>query len=84
MKYSLSYMDASVIPNYWAYASYYTLCDEFFSSIMAASFPNHVYGVAAQSGDLVTEYHINHVGANKPYLVNFYFPSVIEQLGNTE
>jgi phospholipase C len=82
MKYSLSYMDASVIPNYWAYASYYTLCDEFFSSIMAASFPNHVYGVAAQSGDLVTEYHINHVGANKPYLVNFYFPSVIEQLGN--
>ena len=39
-------------------------------------------GRCAYSGDLVTEYHINHVGANKPYLVNFYFPSVIEQLGN--
>jgi phospholipase C len=84
MDYSLSYMDARVIPNYWAYASYYTLCDAFFSSMMGASFPNHVYNIAGQSGDLVTEYHINHVGVNKPYLVDFFFPSVIELLGNAE
>lgn len=82
MKYALSHIDGTVIPNYWAYASYYTLCDKFFSSMFGASFPNHVFGVAAQSGNLVTEYHINHAGANKPYLVNFYFPSVIQQLGN--
>jgi phospholipase C len=82
MIYTLGYMDATVIPNYWAYAANYTLCDEFFSSLTAASFPNHVYNIAGQSGGLINDYHINKNGANKPFLINFYFPSVIELLGN--
>ena len=81
MIYTLGYMDATVIPNYWAYAAHYTLCDEFFSSLTAASFPNHVYNIAGQAGGIVNDYHINKNGVKKPYLVNFYFPSVIELLG---
>jgi phospholipase C len=82
MMYTLSYVDATVIPNYWAYAAHYTLCDKFFSSLTAPSFPNHVYGVAAQSGGLINDDSINKKGSHKPYLINFYFPSVIELLGN--
>ena len=82
MIYTLGYWDASVIPNYWAYAGHYTLCDEFFSPLMAPSFPNHLYAVAAQSGALITDYSINKGVPHKPYLINLYFPSVIELLGN--
>lgn len=38
------------IPNYWAYASTFTLADAAFSSHHGVSFPNHLYTVAAQSG----------------------------------
>jgi len=51
--YTLSYMDYHEIPNYWEYARRFTLCDEFFSSLMGPSEPNHLYAVAAQSGGLV-------------------------------
>ena len=37
------------IPNYWAYARYFTLADAMFSSLTGPSFPNHLYTVAAQS-----------------------------------
>ncbi len=30
------------IPNYWSYASHFTLADHFFSTAMASSFPNHL------------------------------------------
>jgi phospholipase C len=75
--YTLSYMDDSVIPNYWTYAHDYTLCDEFFSSVTSASLPNHLYNVAGQSGDLVGDFRIP--TANTLY---FEFPSVIQLLGN--
>jgi len=42
------------IPNYWAYAQYFTLADNHFSSIAAESFANHMYTVAAQSGGAIT------------------------------
>jgi len=38
------------IPNYWAYARYFTLADQMFSSLTGPSFPNHLYTIAAQSG----------------------------------
>lgn len=50
---TLSYYDWQEIPNYWAYARRFTLCDDFFSSLMGPSEPNHLYTVAAQSGGLV-------------------------------
>jgi phospholipase C len=48
--YTMGYYDERDIPNYWNYASRYTLCDRFFSSEMTRSGPNHVFTVAAPSG----------------------------------
>jgi phospholipase C len=55
--YTMGYYDATEIPNYRKYARRYTLCDRFFSSEMSGSSPNHVYTVAAQSGE------INNIGS---------------------
>jgi len=38
------------IPNYWAYATNFMLADNAFSSLGGASFPNHLYTIAAQAG----------------------------------
>lgn len=40
----------SDIPNYWSYAQNFVLADNMFSSLQGASFPNHLYTIAAQSG----------------------------------
>ncbi len=45
--------DQSTIPNYWAYASTYTLADHMFSSMWGPSFPNHLYTIAAQNGGVI-------------------------------
>jgi phospholipase C len=50
--YTMGYLDERDIPNYWAYARHFTLCDRFFSSLTGPSLPNHVFTVAAQSGGL--------------------------------
>ena len=47
--YADSSYDQAEIPNYWAYASHFTLADHFFSTIMAASFANHLALIAGQS-----------------------------------
>lgn len=46
--------DQQDIPNFWRYAQTFTLGDHMFSSAQAATFPNHLYAVAAQSGGVVT------------------------------
>ncbi len=51
--FTMAYLDDRDIPNYWAYARHYTLCDRFFSSEMSESLTNHLYSVAAQSGGLI-------------------------------
>jgi phospholipase C len=51
--YTMGYYDDRDIPNYWAYAHHFTLCDKFFSSLNGGSLPNHMYTVAAQSGGLI-------------------------------
>ena len=51
---TMAYLDDRDIPNYWAYARHYTLCDRFFSSEMGESLTNHLYSVAAQSGGLIS------------------------------
>lgn len=51
--FTVGYYDQRDIPNYWDYARHFTLADEFFSSLMGPSGPNHLYTVAGQSGGLV-------------------------------
>ncbi|HZU12160.1 MAG TPA: alkaline phosphatase family protein [Chloroflexota bacterium] len=41
------------IPAYWQYARDFTLDDRFFSTIMGASFPNHLVTIAASSANTV-------------------------------
>lgn len=72
---TLSYIDRTVIPNYWTYADEYTLCDEFFSSISSSSIPNHIYTVAAQSAGIV-----NSLAMGRTQKGIFSFPSIIQLL----
>lgn len=41
------------IPNYFAYAHHFVLSDNTFSSLMGASFSNHLYMIASQSGGAI-------------------------------
>lgn len=50
--YTMGYYDQRDIPNYWAYARHYTLCDRYFSSFLGPSLQNHLYTVAAQDGGI--------------------------------
>jgi phospholipase C len=76
---TISYLDYTVIPNYWEYARKYTLCDAFFSSLTGPSLPNHLYSVAAQSGGLAK----NPSGATRDLQqYNFLFPSIVDLFGN--
>ncbi len=43
----------SQIPNYWAYASHFTLADHFFSTVLASSFPNHLVTVTSTSLNVI-------------------------------
>jgi len=47
---TMGYYDRSDIPYYWDYADHYVLDDDFFSSLMGPSFPNHLYIVSGTSG----------------------------------
>jgi phospholipase C len=47
------FLDAD-IPSYWSYAEHFALADHMFSSLAGASFPNHLYTVAAQAGGAIT------------------------------
>jgi phospholipase C len=77
LKYTFSYLDNTVIPNYWEYARSFTLCDAFFSSMGGPSLPNHLYLIAAQSGDLVSQNGNGHW-----IYYEFLFPSIVDLLGN--
>ena len=79
----MGYYDERDIPNYWEYARNYTLCDRFFSSEMTGSSPNHVFTVAAQSGE------INNIGSLKQVENQlddddgFNFASIVRRFRNT-
>ena len=46
--------DSADIPNFWSYAQHFALGDHMFSSAPAATFPNHLYSVAAQAKGIIT------------------------------
>jgi phospholipase C len=47
---TMGYYDRSDIPYYWDYADQYVLDDNFFSSLMGPSFPNHLYIASGTNG----------------------------------
>lgn len=44
----------SDIPNYWQYARTFTLADNFFSSVLGPSFPNHLFSIAVENDDVAS------------------------------
>lgn len=67
---TMGYYDYRDIPYYWDYASKYVLMDNFFTSEMGPSLPNHLYLIAGQSGNLTG--NVNNFSLN--------FPTVMDQL----
>jgi phospholipase C len=49
---TMSYYDNKTLPYYWYLAKYYTLEDNFFSSVLSYSVPNHWYQVAGQAPEI--------------------------------
>jgi phospholipase C len=47
---TMGYYDRADIPYYWDYADHYVLDDNFFSSEMGPSFPNHLYIASGTDG----------------------------------
>jgi len=54
------------IPNYWSYASAYTLDDAFFSTIMGPSFPNHIFSIAAEDANVDSNPYASRWGCDAP------------------
>jgi phospholipase C len=49
---TMGYFDGDDIPYYWDYASNYAIDDNFFSSEMGPSFPNHLYIASGTNGPI--------------------------------
>jgi phospholipase C len=47
---TMGYYDRNDIPYYWDYADHFALDDNFFSSLMGPSFPNHLYIASGTNG----------------------------------
>jgi phospholipase C len=47
---TMGYYDRNDIPYYWDYADHFVLDDNFFSSLMGPSFPNHLYIASGTNG----------------------------------
>jgi phospholipase C len=67
---TMGYYDDRNIPYYWDYASQFVLMDNFFTSEMGPSLPNHLYLIAGQSGNLTGD-------APNPKLT---FPVIMDEL----
>jgi phospholipase C len=53
---TMGYYDGSEIPYYWDYANHYVLDDNFYSSLMGPSFPNHLYIASGTNGPTSLSY----------------------------
>jgi phospholipase C len=69
---TMGYYDRSDIPFYWDYADEYVLDDNFFSSLMGPSFPNHLYIASGTNGptNMTETWVLNGGIINCPYPFN--------------
>jgi phospholipase C len=63
--YTMGYYDRTDIPYYWDYADNYVLDDNFFSSEMGPSLPNHLYIASASIGNSSYAVNDNLIGKNQ-------------------
>src|SRR5271166_2807252 len=69
----------SQLPNYWALASRFAIADEFFTSVHGPSFPNHLFTIAAQSGNAIN----NPVGGNGTWGCDSPYISIVQAIDPT-
>ena len=67
---TMSYFDGTDIPRYWKAARQYVLCDNYFTSVMSESLPNHLSLVAGTCGGIL----------NDKVPATLTFPPIFEQL----
>jgi phospholipase C len=48
----MAYWDRQMLPTYYAFADQYTICDQWFCSVMSSTWPNRFYALAAQNGGM--------------------------------
>ncbi len=58
-QYNMQSQSSADLPNYFTYASTFTLAAHYFSGIHATSNPNHMYTVAATSNGVIGQAHLN-------------------------
>lgn len=69
---TMGYYDRSDLPYYWDYADHFVLADNFFSSMLGPTFPNHLYIASGASGPVK--------GLNFDWVVN---GSIVGDLGGS-
>jgi phospholipase C len=79
---TMGYYDYRSIPYYWDYASQFVLMDNFFTSVMGPSLPNHIYPIAGQDGGLTVDSRYSTFNFNSSTVKDstFYFPTVFNEL----
>jgi phospholipase C len=79
---TMGYFNPELVADYWDYASRYVLMDDFFSSVMGPSLPNHLYLVAGQSGGLLADSFAGSFSFTSPTVKDstFYFDSIVSEL----
>ncbi len=70
---AMGYYDYRDIPYYWDYASEFVLLDNYFSSVMGPSAPNHLFLLAGQSGGLIE---------NPAQPIRYNFTAVFDELNS--
>jgi phospholipase C len=70
---TMSYYDNKTIPYYWDLAKHYVLADNFYSSVLSYSLPNHWYAIAGQAPD-TSIFYLMHRPPNN---------NILNQLENT-
>lgn len=73
-KATMSYFDGTDIPRYWKAAQQYVLCDNYYTSVMSESLPNHLSLVAGTCGGIIDD--------NVPTVVSF--TPIFQQLDQNE
>jgi len=79
---SMGYFDPLLIQDYWDYASQFVLLDNFFTSVMGPSLPNHLYLIAGQSGGLTSNASAGVIDFSSSSVNNntFYFRTIMDEL----
>ncbi len=76
---TFGHFNGTTIPTYWDLAQEFGLSDEFFSSVMSFSLPNHWYLVASQAPAIVLGSSIWNASSNFVYLNEANSTPTIEQ-----